>query len=68
MAICCGAAAAWGWCDFEHWQPVIAVLAVVGLCPFIALGTLFGRPLTGLIAGIVSVGIYCTVAAIRMSQ
>jgi len=67
MAICFGVTAAWGWHEFEHWLPVIAVITVVGLCPFIALGTLCGRPFIGLMVGVVVVGIYCTVAVLKMA-
>jgi hypothetical protein len=66
MAICFGALASYGWYEFESPLPVLVVVVVAGLCPFIAAGVLFGRPLTGLVTGIVLVGAYAAFTAIML--
>lgn len=66
MAICFSALASYGWYDFETPLPVLAVITVVGLCPFIAAGVLIGRPLTGLVTGIVLVGAYTVFVAVML--
>ena len=66
MAIRFSAPASYGWYEFETPLPVLAIIIVVGLCPFIAAGVLFGRPLAGLVTGIVLVSAYTAFVAITL--
>ena len=66
MAICFGALASYGWYEFENPLPVLTVIVLVGLCPFVSAGVLFGRPLAGLVTGIVVVGAYTAFVAIML--
>jgi hypothetical protein len=66
MATCFGLLAAWGWREFDSPLPVLAMTFVIWLCPFLAAGALFGRPLVGLLIGAVLVGAYTTFVAIML--
>jgi hypothetical protein len=66
MALCFGLFAAFGWREFDHWIPAVGLIVVGGICPFIAVGVLFGRPRLGFAVGLILVGIYATFIAARL--
>ncbi len=66
MAICFSLFAGLGWHEFDHWVPVVGLIFIGGLCPFIAAGVLFGRPLVGFVVGLILVGIYAALVALKL--
>jgi hypothetical protein len=66
IAICLGCVELLRWwkAPDQHIELVVAIGAGVYLSPFIAIGTLFGHPLRGLVVGVVLVGGYVLAIAI----
>lgn len=67
MAVFCGLLSLTSWTHEVH-NPLLlaAIMGALVLSPFIALGTLFGRPFRGLLLGVVLVALYASVIAIAV--
>jgi hypothetical protein len=70
LAICFAAVSLSRWWKAPDQNPplLFAVLGAIVLSPFVAIGTLFGRPLRGLLVGLVLVGGYVIAVSVAVHR